>query len=187
MPQPESGIHSFPTLPNDFKSAAELVQSQFKEGISALDERIRELETEQRRRNITAIVLKVVSVISSLIVLSGVAGGMLVQVLGGAITGIAALERVFANMSKLMAVAAAVAAYQRLRMQVVAQHNREIIEVIKYRDRDPAKSADALISFVGKLRDAIAEIREKIESDLRSNAYENLGRLVLEEQKSSEI
>jgi len=88
-------------------------------------------------------------------------------------------------MDRLLAVAAATAAYDRVRMQVVAQHNRQIIEVIKIRDREPEKSAEALIDFVGKLRDLLAEIKEKVETDLRANAFENLGRLSLEEQSQS--
>ena len=144
------------------------------------------IEKEHGRRTIVAIALKVISVLSSLVVLSGVANEGLVQLLGGAITGIAALERIFANMSRLLALSAAKAAYERARMQVVAQHNRKIIEVVKFRDRDPEKSADTLIAFVGELRDRLADVKEKVETDLGVNAYENLGRLTLEDPKTAE-
>lgn len=184
MPQDNSEVHAFPSLPSDFQDAAALTQQQFKESVESLDVRIKKLEKEHNKRKVTATILKVISVVSSLIVLSGVANATLVQVLGGLITGIAALERIFANMSRLLAVAAALAAYERIRMQIVANHNREIIEVVKYRDRNPEKSADMLIKFVGVLRDKLATIREKVEGDLRDNAYENLGRLVLDEVKS---
>lgn len=186
MSLPNSELQSFPSLSADFKDAADLVQNQFKESIASLDLRISALEAEHKKRRATAIVLKVASVVSSLVVLSGVAAAGLVQVLGGLITGIAALERIFANMNRLLAVAAATAAYERVRMQVVSQHNRQIIDVVKFRDRDPEKSADALIAFVGALRDRLAEVKEKVETDLRANAYENLGRLSLEEQKAVE-
>lgn len=184
MPQVNSDVHSFPSLPPDFQDAAALIQKQFKESIASLDSRIEELEVEHKNRKTIAIILKILSVLSSLIVLSGVANDLLVQVLGGLITGIAALERVFANMSRLLAVAAAISAYQRVRMQVVNTHNREIIEVVKFRNRDPQKSANTLITFVGLLRDQLAKIKENVESNLRENAYENLGRLVLDDPKS---
>lgn len=79
--------------------------------------------------------------------------------------------------------AAAKSAYERVRMQVVAQHNKQIIEVVKFRDREPEKSAEALIAFVGELRDRLSVIKETVETDLNANAYENLGRLSLDEQK----
>ena len=186
MSPPNAEIQSFPSLPPDFKAAADLVQTQFKEGIQSLDARVGVLQREHAKRKATAIVLKIVSVLSSLVIATGFVGAGLVQVLGGSITAIAALERILANTSRLLAVAAATAAYERVRMQVVALHNKRIVEVVKIREREPEKSADSLIQFVGDLRDRLAQIGETVETDLAANAYENLGRLSLEEQKPIE-
>lgn len=116
MPPTYSDIHSFPSIPNDLQDAAALVQQQLKESVASLQLRISELEAEYKRRRTIATILKVVSVVSSLIVLSGVTQDILVQILGGIITGIAALERIFANMSRLLTVAAAISAYERVQM-----------------------------------------------------------------------
>lgn len=75
MLQTKAEIQSFPSLPADFKDAADLVQAQLKESIASLDIRIGTLEREHSKREWTAIALKVVSVVSSLVVLSGVASG----------------------------------------------------------------------------------------------------------------
>ena len=174
-------VQEFPKLPSDFRDAAELVQKQFAESIQSLDARTAGLGLEERRRKGTALTLKVISVLSSLIIATGFVHGSIAQILGGTITGMAALERVFANLSRLLAVAAARSAYERVRRQVVALHNQKIIDVVKYRDRDAEKSADMLISFVGELRDLLAKAKDEVETQLANNAYESLGRLTLDE------
>jgi hypothetical protein len=176
----------FKDLPQDLRDAAALVQRHLGEALSECDARASELKKEHDSRKLTATILKVISVISGLVIASGLAAGVPAQVLGGAITGIAALERVFANMSHLLAVAAAKAAYDRTRRQVEAEHNRQIIKVVEIRDREPEKSAKLLIKVVGELRNRLAKARDEIETNLAANAYENLGRLTLEEQKATE-
>lgn len=176
--------HQFPSLPSDFKDAAALVQKQLVESIKSLDTRVIELEAEAKNRKNIAILLKTVSVVSSLIILSGFASVHWAQILGGIITAIVALERVFANMNRLLAVSASIGAYERVRLQVKAAHNRNIINVIKIRDRKPEESADKLIQLVGQLRDQLAEVKEKVEVQLRQNEYTNLARLSLENENS---
>ena len=173
----DNELQSFPALPTDFRDAAALVQKQFKESIASLDVRIEALRVEHQRRKVTALALKVISVLSSLIIATGFVAGNIAQILGGIITGMAALERVFANMSRLLAVAAAKGAYERVRRQIVSSHNQKIVDIVKIRDREPEKSADLLIASVGSLRDELAKTKNDIESQLDNNAYENLGRL----------
>ncbi len=174
-------LQSFPALPPDFRDAAALVQAQFRESVESLDKRIAALRTEHQRRKLTATTLKVISVLSSLVIATGFVKGNVPQVLGGVITGMAALERVFANMSRLLAVAAAKGAYERVRRQIVSSHNQKIVDIVKIRDREPEKSADLLINSVGGLRDELAKTKNDIETQLDNNAYENLGRLTLDE------
>jgi hypothetical protein len=170
-----------PALPADFKDAAALVQAQFKESIKSLDNRIEALRAEHQRRKVVAVALKVISVLSSLIIATGFLASSVAQVLGGIITGMAALERVFANVGRLLAVAAAEGAYERVRRQIVSSHNQKIVDIVKIRDREPEKSADLLIASVGSLRDELARMKNEIETQLDNNAYENLGRLTLDE------
>jgi hypothetical protein len=174
---------AFPTLPDDFRGAAALVQRQFSESIESLDKRVSGLTAEQGSRRRTAATLKVISVASSLLIAAGAFSGVTTQVLGGAIAGVAALERVFANMSRLLAIAAGKSAFERVRRQVVAEHNKKIIEVVRFHVREPEKSADLLISFVGELRDRLDATRDQIETALANNSYENLGKLSLEEHQ----
>lgn len=186
MSQQNSNDVSFTELSSDLRDAVALVQKQFKESLAVCDLRSSELSREHDRRKLIATILKVVSVVSSLVIATGLFLGWFTQVLGGAITSIAALERVLANMSHLLSVAAAKGAYDRIRRQVTARHSKKIIEVVSIRDRDPEKSAKLLIRTVGQLRDLLAETRDKIETDLAANAYENLGRLTLDEEKGGE-
>jgi hypothetical protein len=181
----EESLQSFPALPKDFRDAAALVQSQFNEAVQALDRRTNALASEQRRRKIIAAVLKVVSVLSGLVIATGFVNQSVGQILGGIIPGIAALERVFANLSRLLAVTAAKNAYDRIRRSIVARHNNEIVEVVKIRDREPEKAADKLIGFVGKLRNLLAAKEADIEGKLAQNDYDNLGRLNLDDDSGT--
>jgi len=186
MPDKEA-VQKFPGLPADFRDAAALVQKQFAESLDSLDSRTVALGAEERRRKITAYSLKVISVLSSLVIATGFLEGSGVQILGGAIAAMAALERVFANVSRLLAVAAAKSAYERVRRKVVALHNQKIVEVVKIRDSESEKSANLLISFVGELRDLLAKTKDDIETQLSANAYENLGRLTLDEPNAPTV
>src|SRR3954470_10554195 len=103
MPE-EHGLQTLPGLPNDFRDAVALVQTQLSEGMDALDGRVIQLNSQQRRRKTVAVLLKVVSVLSGLVIATGFVNRSVVQVLGGIIPAIAALERVFANLSRLLAV-----------------------------------------------------------------------------------
>ena len=139
------------------------------------------LTTDQRRRRNVAIGLKVISVLSGIVIATGFLTKSIVQVLGGVIPAITALERVFANLSHLLAVTAAKNAYERVRRQTVARHNQQIVEVVRIRDTDPAKAADTLIAFVGALRDQLAATTDEIEGRLAQDDYDSLGRLSLED------
>lgn len=171
-------------LPADVRDAAALVQAQLRETVAAVDERTQDLSREQVRRRRVALVLKVASIISGLVIATGFAADVTAQVLGGLISGIAALERAFANMSRLLAVTAAKNAYERLRRSVEARHNREVVDVVRIRDRDPTGSADRLIERFGELRDELATKRDEVESRLEKNDYDNLGRLDLDDAEA---
>ena len=175
----------FQTLPADFRDAARLVQSQLNDSITASDERAAALGAEQTRRKNVAITLKVVTVLSGLIIATGFVKDSAAQILGGIIPGIAALERIFANMSRLLAVSAAKNAYEHVRRSVVARHGKQIIDVVKIRDREPERSAEMLIKMSGELRDDLAARRDEIEGRLAQNDYDNLGRLNLDEKVES--
>jgi hypothetical protein len=177
----------FPSLPKDVQDAANLVQAQFIESLAALDARVAALGAEQSLRKKVAILLKVVSVLSGLVIATGFVTGSAAQVLGGFIPGIAALERVFANLSRLLAVSAAKNAYERIRRSVVARHSRFIVDVVKIRDRDPEKAANLFIKTNGTLRDDLAKKRDEIEDKLSHNDYDNLGRLSLDEKDEATV
>jgi hypothetical protein len=178
-------LQEFPKLPKDHQDAVRLVQKQLKEQMEALDRRVTALTGEQKRRRIVAIVLKVISVLSGIVIATGFLQQNIVQVLGGIVPAIAALERVFANLSRLLSISAAKNAYERIRRQTVAEHNRQIIAVVEIRDREPAKAATILTKFVGRLRDRMAAAEDAVEDRLAHNDYDNLGRLTLEEDSSS--
>ena len=184
MPE-EPQQQKFPTLPKDEQDAVALVQRQFREAIQEIDQRTSALNKEQRRRKIVAIVLKVVSVVSGLVIATGFLRQSVVQVLGGIIPCVAALERVFANLSRLLAVTAAKNAYDRVRRAVVARHNHEIVDVVGIRDRQPKTAADNLVNMDRKLNKLLADTKEDIETKLAKNDYDNLGRLTLDEDKDA--
>jgi hypothetical protein len=178
---PDSTLQEFKGLPKDLHDAVALVQKQLNQSLASLDTRAKALGREGIHRRRVAILLKVVSVLSGIVIATGFLQHSIVQVLGGIVPAVAALERVFANLSRLLAVSAAKNAYERIRRQTVARHDREIITVIKVRDRDTEKAANSLISFVGKLRDRLAAAEEEIEDKLAKNDYDSLGRLALDE------
>jgi hypothetical protein len=178
---PDSTLQEFKGLPKDHQDAVALVQKQLKESLVSLDRRAEALGREGTRRRRVAIFLKVVSILSGFVIATGFLQQSIVQILGGIVPIVAALERAFANLSRLLAVSAAKNAYERVRRQTVAQHDREIIAVITIRDREPEKAANRLISFVGKLRDRLAAAELEIEDKLAKNDYDSLGRLALEE------
>ena len=179
---PDRSVFGTP-LPKDLQDAVALVQNQLLGRVTDLDDRVRALGSEVKRRKFIAVVLKVVSVLSGIIVATGFAATSVMQVLGGLIPTIAALERVFANLNRLLAVTAAKNAYERIRRQMVAAHDREIVAVVKIRDREPQKAADKLITFVGHLRDRLSVTCDDIETTLAKNDYDRLGTLALEQEQ----
>jgi hypothetical protein len=157
------------------------VQTQLREQLEAVDGRIAALSTEGISRRRMAVWLKVVSVLSGLVIATGFLAQGVVQVLGGIIPAIVALERVFANLSRLLAVTAAKNAYERIRRQTVARHNQQIVNVVKIRDTDTKNAAETLIVFVGELRDKLSSTEDEIEEKLAKNDYDALGKLSLED------
>lgn len=170
-------------LPTDLQDAAALVQRQLKQGLSRLDQRVSQLGQQEKRRRTIAAVLKIVSVISGVVIAIGFFSKSVLQVIGGLVPIMVGLERAFANLDSLLSVTAAKNAYERMRREIVASHNRGVVNVIRIRDRQPAEAADALIKLVESLRDQLAKAEQDIESGLAQRNYELLGRLSLEETK----
>ncbi len=172
---------SFAILPKDFQDAVRLVQSQLRQRQTEVDNRTSALTSEAASRRAVALALKVVTVLSGIVIATGFLQDRVVQVIGGIVPAVVALERIFANLPRLLAVTAAKNAYQRIRRQLQAKHDAQIIEVVRIRDRKPEEAANALITFAGALRDLLAASSDDIEARLEQNDYDALGTLSLED------
>ena len=162
--------------------ALKIIERQIKDSLAAVDQRVTELARQQARRQMAATALKILLIIGGLLITLGFATGRLAQVLGGVMSGIVALERVLANVSRLWAITSAKNAYQRIRRSVEARHNRDIIKVVELRDREPKRSVDLHKKMLGALRDDLALTRGKVEAYLAENRRKNLDHLELEDQ-----
>ncbi len=165
-----------------YEDAVQLATQQLKAATNRLDKRVQELGEFVAKREGLAKTLKGAVVLIGILVATGLLAQVVVQFLGVVVLLVVGFDQTFANLEKLRTLTSGRNAYLRIRREVVAIHNEQIIEVVRKRDSDPQGAADQLIDLNKKLMGQIAKTEQEVESAIENKQFALLDRLSLEEQ-----
>jgi len=174
-----------PPLSQSEADALKRSQNQFKGRLKEVRDLSKNLGREGDIRKVIAVLLKVAIVVCGIIIASGLLKESAVQIIGVVVLIVVAVERVFANIERLMAVIAAKSALDRIERRCIDIHESDILKVIPLRDPDPSKAASLETSLTEKLRKELATAVDQAIIGLENKDLELLGRLVLEDNSES--
>lgn len=174
----------FQTIDKGLSDAVAASNQQILGGLAELDKNVTTLDKEIKNRTGIGTLLKVIVVVSGAVIATGFLTdwNWLIQVIGGVITLITAVERIFGNVDTLLTKVAGRDAYSRIRREIVNKHEAKIIDVIKIRDTQPKEAADEYIKVQSEIRDQIFQIDNEIKNSIASKNYQLLGRLALDDK-----
>lgn len=159
--------------------------SKFKEWLDNLDSEVDILGKKTKLRKSTATILKLIVVISGIVIASGFLkdADIIVQIIGAIVLLITAIERVYANLDKLLSTVAAKNAFSRVRRDVVRIHTNRLGPILGLKESQPDEAARKVIELQNELMDKLMKIDDEIKTNLENKNYELLGRLTLEEKE----
>jgi len=163
--------------------AAELQQKLFKEKINELDAWRRKFYTEVTARRIIAYLLKFISIFGAIVVAAKISW-IDQTVLGLVIAAAFGLDQLTSNHARLLALAAARYACERLRANIVGTHSRELPKIISL--RNAGRTSDAKSGFESLLSRLSAELhdgQEKILEAIREADLKALNNLYVDIKK----
>ncbi|TSE04002.1 MULTISPECIES: hypothetical protein [Aquimarina] len=163
----------------------EFSNSKFKEWLVNLDTEVENLDKTTKTRKYTATILKLIVVISGIVIASGFLkdADIIVQIIGAVVLLITAIERVFANLDKLLSTVAAKNAFNRVRREVVRIHTNRIRPILGLKETKPEEAAKKIIELQSELIDKLMKIDDEIKTNLENKNYDILGRLTLEDKE----
>ncbi len=175
----------FSGLDKGLSDAVALSNQQILGGLAELDNNVVKLDKEIRNRTTIGTVLKVIVVVSGVVIATGFLTGWnwVIQLIGGFISLITAVERIFGNVDTLLTKVAGRDAYSRIRREIVNKHEAKIIDIVQIRDTTPAEAAKQYIQVQSEIRDQIYKVDNEIKTNIENKNYELLGRLTLEDNK----
>jgi hypothetical protein len=175
----------FQSLDRGLNDAVAASNQQILGALADLDKNVSRLDKEVKNRTTIGTLLKVVVVVSGAVIATGFLTGWnwLIQVIGGVITLITAVERIFGNVDILLTKVAGRDAYSRIRREIVNKHEAKIIDVIQMRDPTPVDAAKEYIKVQSEIRDQIFQIDNEIKTNIANKNYQLLGRLALDDKR----
>lgn len=179
----------FQTLDSGLSDAVAVSNQQLLGGLSELDNNVVKLEKEINRRSTIGTFLKVIVVVSGVVIATGFLTGWnwIIQLIGGFISLVTALERIFANVEVLLTKVAGRDAYSRIRREIANKHDSKILDIIQIRDNNPAEAAKQYIKVQSEIRDQIHQVDNEIKTNIENKRYEVLGRLTLNDKENQAI
>lgn len=185
-PEPKT-IHAveFADVEQGLGDAVALTTKKLNMALVGLDDKVGRLTREINTRQSIGFILKLIVVVSGVVIATGFLNksGWIIQVIGGFISLITAVERIFANVEVLLSKVAARDAYRRIRREVERTHDSKIVGIVKNRVSKPDESAGALVQMQEELMAQIANVDNDIQTGLANKQYEVLGRLTLDDKK----
>jgi hypothetical protein len=175
----------FTALDKGLSDAVALSNQQLLGGLSDLDKNVVKLNKEISTRATIGTVLKIIVVVSGVVIATGFLTNWnwVIQVIGGFISLITAVERIFGNVDVLLSKVAGRDAYSRIRREIVNKHEAKIIDIVQVRDTTPIEAAKEYIKVQSEIRDQIYKVDNDIKTNIENKNYELLGRLTLEDTK----
>lgn len=174
----------FQALDSGLRDAVALSNQQLLGGLSELDNNVVKLDKEINSRTTIGTVLKVIVVVSGVVIATGFLTGWnwIIQLIGGFISLITAVERIFGNVEVLLTKVAGRDAYSRIRREIVNKHEAKILDIIQIRDTNPIEAAKQYINVQSEIRDQIHQVDNQIKTNIENKRYELLGRLTLDDK-----
>lgn len=175
----------FQSLDKGLSDAVALSNQQILGGLAELDKNVLRLDNEVKSRTTIGTLLKVVVVVSGVVIATGFLTGWnwVIQLIGGFISLITAVERIFGNVVVLLTKVAGRDAYSRIRREIVNKHEAKIIDIVQIRDTTPVDAAKQYIQVQSEIRDQIYKVDNEIKTNIENKNYEILGRLALDDKK----
>ncbi|EZH75038.1 hypothetical protein ATO12_09940 [Aquimarina atlantica] len=157
----------------------------FKGWLDNLDIEVDKLTTLIKSKKTIAIVLKLIVVVSGILIASGFLKDLdiVVQIIGAVVLLITAIERVFANLDKLLSIVAAKNAFSRVRREIVRIHTTRLGPILGLKETEPEKAGRKIIELQEELIEKLIKVDDEIKTNLENKNYELLGRLTLEEKE----
>ena len=176
-------MEGFSNIDKGLQAELQISNKQFKSWLDNLDNEVTEFDKKIGKRKTIATVLKLIVVVSGVAIATGFLLDWIVQVIGAFVSLITAIERVFANLDRLLSEVAAKDAYNRVRREVVKIHEKRIGKLVGMKQNEPDKAAGLIIELQSELRDKLIDVDDKIKTSLENKNYELLGRLTLDDNK----
>lgn len=175
----------FQSLDKGLSDAVALSNQQLLGRLSELDNNVVKLDKEINNRTTIGTVLKVIVVVSGVVIATGFLTGWnwIIQLIGGFISLITAVERIFGNVDVLLTKVAGRDAYSRIRREIVNKHEAKIIDIVQIRDTTPVEAAKQYIQIQSEIRAQISKVDNEIKTNIENKNYELLGRLTLDDKK----
>lgn len=139
-------------VPAELLDALTRSQNQLDGRLKSVDERKDELASDVERRRFIGLALKGGTVVAGILLAAGILTETQNQAAGIVVLVVVALERLFANLDRLMTNTAARDAYKRVRRQTENAHEAGIVPLIAIRDSKPEEFVRKLTTLTESLR-----------------------------------
>jgi hypothetical protein len=162
--------------------ATEYLQRQFGEQVEAARQRALKLTKERTRRLLPAYGFKLLALIGGVAVAAG-PPQEIAQGIGIAIAIAVILDGVFSNHQRLLSVAAALNATNKLVNRIEHEHRIGMPGVLEIKESDPSGAARRLNDLISRLLKELGDRRQEIEDKLAEDDLRALQAVSLDEQR----
>ena len=169
------------TLAKEVADAIEFVTGKLRGGVERIDRRIKELDSEVNKRQKAANYLKGATLVTGILVATGRLPDAVVQVLGVVVLLIVGFDQTYANLDKLKILTTGRNTYVRLRREVQAVHDDQLVEVLQKKESEPKRAAEILIELNRGLMKRLSSDEQEGEDAIANKQFALLDRLSVKE------
>jgi hypothetical protein len=171
---------------SDYKKGnlIEYLQERFEESIATTEKSAIQLKQEAGWRRFLAYALKAIAIFGGISITAGLQQPAS-QIVGIIITVAVAVDALFSNHKRLLAVTSAANAYSNLLSNVKSSYNIELAAVLKIKETDKAKARKQLQAMVTKYMRKLKDEKERIDNGLQETDLRLLNTISLEQKAES--
>jgi hypothetical protein len=169
-------------LAKEIADAIKFVTDKLREAVERIDRRVGELESQVNRRQHAANYLKGATLVTGILVATGRLPDGVVQVLGVVVLLIVGFDQTYANLDKLKIFTTGRNTFVRLRREVQAIHDDQLVAVLQKKESDPKLAADMLIELNRGLMKRLSTAEQEVEDAIANKQLALLDRLSVKEQ-----
>ncbi len=160
----------------------EYAQNTFESAFEETEKERKPIYIESILRRFWAYGLKSIAVLSGIAIASGVKEDT-AHILGIIVAVVIALDSLFSNHERMVAVTKAAQAYKRLLKEVRRKHQRELTAILQQKKDNPDNAKKNLLKLVGVLTERIHSECSFIEKALDEMNLKSLSMLALDSEK----